>query len=280
MSRLSLSDSPTDVLLFGQIVTYEQEKVDDKQDKYTLIQNTICKQTFLQLTILGFNETVIMEGNQFFRVIDSHAKNFSDKNLDLIRGMINSYSQFQFLGFCSLEQNRILELNDQEKQRASFLQQILNMDHIYFGIFSMSSINLPGNIPEQGQNFDSNNIIRYQYRMFEVNSQFDRKGDLNIKAIPVKLSILNLVNTQTIENSQPMQGYQFVNKSVISQMDTIAVSIKKEINSLSNKREKYFDQIRMNEKEYAQLLQQNKQLRDKFGLLNQEISELMSVNQI
>lgn len=73
--------------------------------------------------------------------------------------------------------------------------------------------------------------------MFELS---DLGKNLEIIAKPIKLSILNLVNTQGLDNIPPMQPYSFVNKEIIKSMDNIADKIKEEIIEMTRKRENYF----------------------------------------
>ncbi len=116
----------------------------------------------------------------------------------------------------------------------------MDLDKIFFGIFTMSTINLQNNKPEQGQNYDTNNIVRFQYRMFEMKAAEinDQKGSFQVN--PLRLNILNLVNTSGLEQEAPMQSYRFVNKDIVSSMDGIADKIKDEIVNMTKKREAYF----------------------------------------
>lgn len=65
--------------------------------------------------------------------------------------------------------------------------------------------------------------------------------------VPIKLDILNLVNTQSLDNVVPMCTYSLVTNNVIASMDTIATSVKDEINRIMVNREKYFAELRLNE---------------------------------
>lgn len=65
--------------------------------------------------------------------------------------------------------------------------------------------------------------------------------------VPIKLDILNLVNTQSLDNVVPMCTYPLVTNKVIASMDTIATSVKDEINRIMVNREKYFCELRLNE---------------------------------
>lgn len=111
----------------------------------------------------------------------------------------------------------------------------------------MSTICLQNNKPEQGQNYDTNNILRFQYRMFEMKASLDKAnkgGQLEFIVTPLRLNILNLVNTSGLEQEAPMSGYKFVNKEIVHSMDSIAEKIKDEIVNMTKKREAYFQQLR------------------------------------
>ena len=60
---------------------------------------------------IGFNEAVIMDRDYYFNEIDKNLVSNTLSNFaNNIEAMISSFSTQQFLGFCCLAQNRILEM--------------------------------------------------------------------------------------------------------------------------------------------------------------------------
>ena len=68
--------------------------------------------------------------------------------------------------------------------------EALGLSRIFFGIFTLAYIDQHNSRPEPGQNYDTNHIVKFQFKMFEI--ERSQKG-LNL--VPIRLEILNLVST-------------------------------------------------------------------------------------
>jgi hypothetical protein len=92
-------------------------------------------------TFLAFNEAVIMDRNILFKMIDQILISEGlDSKQNKIEEAIHKFSKQKFLGFCSLANERILEMTDKEKQRCQFFINVLGLSKIFFGIFSLTYI--------------------------------------------------------------------------------------------------------------------------------------------
>ncbi|CDW79666.1 UNKNOWN [Stylonychia lemnae] len=172
-------------------------------------------------------------------------------------------------------------MTDIDLQRCEFLLMSLGLDKVYFGLFQMQTQSAHDNQPEEGQNYDTKYITKFEYKLFEISpKEIGRTRSSELKVQPIKLSVLNLVNTSPIDSSlAPMQQYQFVTNDVIKQMDRIAGQVKDEIMQINSNREKYFSELRANEKQYALMVNQNQALKQRYQQLKREISELMTMQQ-
>ena len=216
-----------------------------------------------------------MEKDYFFRELDKQIINTDKFDMNVLQGYLSSFSNHKFLGYCCLAPNRLLEMNPKEEERCQFLMTGMAMEKIYFGLFSMTYIKNGGG-PERGQNYDTNHIVRFQHRLFELQlkqaNRIRRAAELTVN--PIKLTVLNLVDTQTIQNKATMSSYDFLDKGIVNQIDSIAQKVRLEILKMTEKRERYFEELRNDEKEFALLLEENNRLKRKYEEARDEFSKL------
>ncbi|TNV76391.1 hypothetical protein FGO68_gene10544 [Halteria grandinella] len=258
-NRLATSDIESNVLLFGSESEQTTLKADDKQESFKFISN-----------IINMSEAVIMDRDRVFTEIDSHLTQHIQASDNSIEALIGSFSQQKFLGYCCLQQNRAsLELDQKEKDRCAFLMEALGLSRIFFGIFTLTYLDQHNARPEPGQNYDTNHIVKFHFKMFEI-----ERGPKNLSLFPIRLEILNLVSTQALSNHVPMSQYAFVNDGIVQQMDEIGNQIKQEINAIIAKRETFFQELRQNEKKREAMMRENAQIREQ---IQQVMREMMQV---
>lgn len=83
-----------------------------------------------------------MDRDILFRKIDEDLLAGFMKGDDTIQKAIKSYSNQDFQGFATLAQDRNLEMTPRDKERANFLLNLMNRKRIFFGVFSLTYINL------------------------------------------------------------------------------------------------------------------------------------------
>ena len=102
-----------------------------------------------------------MDRDILFRKIDEDLLAGFMKGDDTIQKAIKSYSSQEFLGFATLSRDRNLEMTPRDKERATFLLNVMRLKRIFFGVFSLTYINMQNMRPEPGQNYDASHIVSH-----------------------------------------------------------------------------------------------------------------------